>query len=206
MKGFLGSSGREALKVAVRAVEARSSAELVVTVRPQAGSYAAVDLVWALFAGLLALAVGLFSPVEFSTLALFLEPIFVGLIAWSLSRSLPFMRRLLVPRETRESRVREAAAALFHERRVHQTRGRTGILIHVALLERTCDVIADLGVSEAVDAERWDGAVEQLRASLPAGGDAVAFARVVETLGDLLEEALPRAADDVNELPDEPCA
>jgi len=206
MRGFLGSSGREALKVAVRAVEARSSAELVVTVRPQAGSYAAVDLGWALFAGVLALAIGLFSPVEFSTLALFLEPIFAGLIAWSLSRSLPFMRRLLVPRKARESRVREAAAALFHERRVHQTRGRTGILIHVALLERTCEVIADLGVGEAVDAERWDEAVERLRASLLAGRDAVAFARLVETLGDLLEDALPRDADDVNELPDEPCA
>ena len=206
MKGFFGSSGREALGAAVRAVEARSSAELVVTVRPQAGSYAAVDLGWALLASTSALAVVSFSPVEYSTLALFLEPVLAGLIAWSLSRSLPFLRRLLVSRGNRESRVREAAAAQFHERRVHQTRGRTGILIHVAVLERTCEVVADLGIDEAVDAERWDEAVERLRTSLRAGDDAVAFARVVESLGDLLEEALPRAADDVNELPDEPCA
>lgn len=206
MKTFLGSEGRASLTAAVRAVEERTSAELVVTVRPTAGSYAGADLGWAIIAGVLVLAIGLFSDLEVSTLALFLDPLFAGAVAWLLSRSLPFMRRLLVPTASREERVREVASALFHERRVHQTRGRTGILIHVSLLERACEVVGDLGVAEAVEAEAWAEAVEALRASVREGSDAVAFARVVESLGDILEPALPRSEDDVNELPDEPAS
>ena len=206
MKGFLASGGREALKAAVRAVEARSSAELVVTVRPQAGSYAAIDLTWALVAGVATLAVGLFSPLEVSTPALFLDPLFVGLVAGLLSRSLPFMRRLLVHRTRREARVREAAAAQFHVRRVHQTSGRTGILVHLSMLERTCEVVADLGVEEAVEAEAWEAVIDQLRRGLARGADAVEIAGLLEGLGEVLEPALPRSEDDVNELPDEPHA
>jgi putative membrane protein len=203
---FLDGGGREALKDAVQAVEARSSAELVVTVRPESGSYAAVDLAWALGAGVAALAFVLFSPAEVPTWALLAEPLAIGLVAWSLSFSTPVLRRLVVSRARRERRVHEAASALFHERRVHQTRGRTGILLHVSLLERTCEVVPDLGVVEAVEAERWDAAVASLRRCLFAGAGAVDFARAVERLGDVLEPALPRSEDDVNELPDEPVA
>lgn len=206
MKAFLGRDGRVALANAVRAVEARSSAELVITVRPQAGSYAAADLGLAITVASAALAFGLFSSVEYATWLLFVEPLALGFLAWCLAQAFPSVRRLLVPRARREARVREAAAAQFHEKRVHQTRGRTGILVHVSVLERTCEVLGDLGVEEAVEAEAWGQAVEGLRASLAGGDDAVAFAKAVERLGDLLEPALPRDPDDVNELPDEPCA
>jgi putative membrane protein len=116
------------------------------------------------------------------------------------------MRRLLTPRAARRRRVRAAAAALFHEKGVHGTVGRTGILVHVSLLERDCEVIADAGVTEAVDEEAWADAVGAVREAVSAGGDALELASRIEALAAVLEPALPRAPGDVNELPDEACS
>jgi putative membrane protein len=206
VKRFLAGEGSKALLEAVRAVESRSSAEVVVTVRPWAGSQAGADLGWALGAGAVTLALVVFGPWPISTPALFLDPAFAALLAFLCSRAFPALRRLVTPRRLRDERVREAAAALFHEKGVHQTRDRTGLLVHVSLLERAVVVLPDLGVAEAVEEPAWEAAVERLRAVVGGGGDAAALAAQLAALGEVLEPALPRSADDVNELADEPCA
>lgn len=206
MKRFLAGDGAEALAAAVRAVEARSSAEIVVTVRPWAGSQAAADLGWALGAGFATLAVAVFGPWLVSDFALFADPAFAALLAFFLSRAIPGMRRHVTPRRVREARVREAAQALFHEKGVRLTRERTGILVHASVLERHVEVVADLGVTEAVEEDAWHAAVERIRVAVARGGDAHELAAAIEGLAGVLESGLPRDADDVNELPDEPFA
>ena len=204
MKRFLDGEGAAALADSVRAVEARSSAEVVVTVRPWAGSQLGADLTWALGAGFATLALVVFGPWPVADLTLFADPALAALIAGLLSRAVPAMRRLATPERLRRERVRETAAALFHEKGVRLTHARTGLLVHVSLLERRAEVVADLGVLEAVDEIAWQAEVERVQAVVAEGGDARALAAAIEALGDVLEPGLPRGADDVNELPDEP--
>jgi putative membrane protein len=94
--------------------------------------------------------------------------------------------------------VTEAARAAFVELGVSKTRGRSGILVFISMLERTAEVVGDIGI-----------APECLRAELPALQAAVAkedlraLVAALRAFSSPLCQAMPRAADDVNELPDE---
>jgi uncharacterized membrane protein len=74
--------------------------------------------------------------------------------------------------------------------------------VYVAALERTAEVVADVGVTRAVAAAPWTAAIARVAESARRG-DAAAVATAVAALADVLAPALPRSADDVNELADE---
>jgi putative membrane protein len=199
---FLTDAAKAALLDAVRAVEARSAAEVVVAVRERSGSYLHADLIAGILAANLVLFYQLFSPWEFSLPLIQVAPTGVGLLVGLATSITPWARRALTPRRTREAMVRTAARATFVEKGVTATRARTGILVYVAVLERTAEVVADVGVTKAMPAEAWRAATARVEEAAGAG-DGLALADAVAALGDGLAAALPRAADDVNELADE---
>jgi putative membrane protein len=199
---FLTDRTKEALLTASRAVEARSAAEVVVAVRDRSGSYLHADLTAAIVAANLVLFFQLFSPWEFSLVLIQIAPTGAGLLVGLATSINPWARRALTPRRMRETMVRTAARATFVEKGVGGTRERTGILVYVSVLERTAEVVADVGVSRAVPADSWAAATARV-AEAARGGDGVAVAAAVAALADILVTALPRAQDDVNELTDE---
>ena len=199
---FLTDAAKAALLDAVRAVEARSAAEVVVAVRERSGSYLHADLVAGIVAANLVLFYQLFSPWEFSLPLIQVAPTGVGLLVGLATSITPWARRALTPRRTREAMVRTAARATFVDKGVAGTRARTGILIYVGVLERTAEVVADVGVTRAVPADRWAAATARVSQSAR-HGDGADVAAAVAGLTDVLAAALPRSADDVNELADE---
>jgi putative membrane protein len=204
-RAFLDDRGKEALRGAVRAVEERSAAEVVILVRERSGPYLHASLLSGAIAAYLTLGFQLFSPWEYSLLLIQLAPAVVGTAIGLLTSVLPDLQRLLTPRHIREGYVRTKARAAFHDHGVADTRGRTGILVYVSRLERQAEVLADRGVRNAVEAEAWERVALAIRSA--AGHrrpDAAALAIAIASLGDLLQPVLPRQADDVNELADEP--
>lgn len=200
---FLTDGGKHALTDAVRALEARSSAELVFAVRPSSGRYLHVDFAVATVAAFLTLAFLLFSPWEFGLVSILLEPWLVGLLFGFVASRFPAIRPFLTRRKTLDEHVDQAAKATFFERRISQTTGRTGILIYVSLLERRAVTVVDVGVEVAVPEDTWPRLTAAIDDAVRRGGDATALAQAVLGLGDILEQTLERAPDDVNELPDE---
>ena len=73
-KPFLNNESKAALSAAVSAVEAASSAELVIAVRPRTGSYLHADLGFGILVGFAALAVLLFSPWIFAPVWVLVDP------------------------------------------------------------------------------------------------------------------------------------
>ena len=203
-RAFLDERGKEALRGAVRAVEERSAAEVVILVRERSGPYLHASLLSGAIAAYLTLWFQLFSPWEYSLLLIQLAPAAVGTAIGMLTSVLPDLQRLLTPRHIREGYVRTKARAAFHDQGIADTRGRTGILVYVSRLEREAEVLADRGVRDAVDAQAWERAASLIRAAagrrMP---DAAALAIAIASLGDLLQPVLPRSADDVNELADD---
>ena len=203
-RAFLDERGKEALRGAVRAVEERSAAEVVILVRERSGPYLHASLLSGAIAAYLTLWFQLFSPWEYSLLLIQLAPAAVGTAIGMLTSVLPDLQRLLTPRHIREGYVRTKARAAFHDQGIADTRGRTGILVYVSRLEREAEVLADRGVRDAVDAQAWERAASLIRASagrrMP---DAAALSIAIASLGDLLQPVLPRSADDVNELADD---
>jgi putative membrane protein len=204
-KPFLTDEAKRALTDAVRDVEAVTSAELMVAVRARSGSYLHADLTAGILAALGVLAVLLFSRWEFGLVWFVLDPLLAGLLfGWIASKS-PGLRRALTGPADRRRQVETAARALFVEKRVHGTVGRTGMLLYVSILEREALIVPDVGLEVLAATESWKATVAAIETAVREREDGVLVAQRVRTLGPLLAPSLPCAVDDIDELGNEVC-
>lgn len=122
--------------------------------------------------------------------------------AHALARLAPVRRRLL-PADLVEARVQERAQRCFREQGLSRTRGRTGILLFVALLERRVVVLADEGIHQLLDPdERWEDVVELALGGLRAGRSVEGLEAAVKRCGQILARHLPIDPErDLDELP-----
>jgi putative membrane protein len=204
-KPFLNDESKAALSAAVSAVEAASSAELVIAVRPRTGSYLHADLGFGILMGFVALAVLLFSPWIFAPVWVLIDPVLIGGLAGLVGSRSARLRRAFTPWRERRQRVEAAARSTFVERRVHGTSGRTGILFYVSVLEREAAFVADVGVEALAATEAWQRAVGEIEQAVRNKEDGVAVAARIRALAPLLGPALTRGENDVDELPNEVC-
>jgi putative membrane protein len=195
---FLTEEGERELEAAVAAIEAVSSAEIVIAVRPRVRSSIVQHVIVGLVASVGMLAFTLYSPIEFRLWHVLTLPVMAGILGGLLVEAIPGLYRFLLPAELRSERVYDAACAAFVQRGIHATRDRSGILVYIALRERCVELVGDLGVREHVGAETliaWSGILE---GALPGG--AKAFAKELAALAPDLAQALPRRLDDIDEL------
>jgi len=170
-----------------------------VVIPAQSGRYLHADLLGAISSGWAGLGFLLLSPWSFSLWSIWVDPLLCGLVGgWLVSR-MAALRRWLTPAAWRREAVWRCARALFVERRISETRDRSGVLIYISQLEREVVVLADRGVQQAVPNEAWARLREGLARAL-LDDDGVGAARRLEEFGLLARAALPRRADDVNEL------
>jgi putative membrane protein len=206
MRGpFLTDDAKRAFAAAVREFEGACGAELVVAVHPRSGSYLDADLKAGIAAGLLVLAVLLFSPWPFGLAYFLIDPCLVGGLAALASSRSRTLRRLLTPAAERRRRTALAARVLFVDKGVHRTRARNGILLYLSLLERDVEAVADVAVEPLVASEAWSRALSDIAAALAAGERGVAIAQRVGALAAALAPALPHTAGQADELSDEVC-
>jgi putative membrane protein len=197
---FLDDDARAAFKRAVETVENASSVEVVVCVRQRSAAYRHANvLVGAMFA-FAGLATMLFAEEDFSLSSILVDPFVVGILAGALVDLLPQLKRVLTATSTRRYHVLRAARATFVERGVHNTTGRSGLLVYISWLERRIALVADSGLAQSLPDGALARAEDQLTRAMPSGGAAVA--KVVEGFADLMAEAMPHREGDVNELPD----
>jgi putative membrane protein len=205
-KPFLTPPSKTALVEAVCAVEARSSAELVIAVRARTGSYLHAGLITGILAGLVALAVLLYSPWwTFEPVWFLADPLLIGALVGLAAVRSSRVGRAFTPWRLRRQRVEAAARSTFVERRVHSTTGRTGILFYVSVLEREIAIVVDLGVEPLAATAGWRQAIGEIERAVRDKEDGVALAARIRGLAELLEPVLVRGENDVDELPNEVC-
>jgi len=193
---------KEAVIAAVRDVESRTAAEVVVEIRTRSGSYAHADARFAALLALLSLVVLVFMPFVVAPIAVILDPIVVYLAGIIIARRSAPLRRLFSTNAERTAAVHTHAAALFHERGIANTSAETGLLFYASLLERRIEVLADRGLLRQLVPNDWNALLNELRKERVLDSDAIVAA--IRSLGALLARDVPRTADDVNELPDMP--
>ena len=202
-RSFYLPEARAGVRAAIEAIESQTCAEIVVTVRRVSGDYRGADYLCASLVALATLVALLFTEHEFSVLWM---PVDVA-VAWALgalaSAKIAACRRLFAGRARMASAVRSGARAAFVDLGVSRTRARSGILVYVAMLERRVELVADVGVDVSKLGAPYEKAVATLDASVRGGSGVDAFLASLRDLGPLLAPSLPRADDDVNELPDE---
>jgi putative membrane protein len=200
---YLDADAKKALTAAIQQIEARSSAEVVIVVRRRSAPAWGAALVALAVAALATLAVELFAPWTFDLIWILIDPVLVGAACAVAALRVPWLARHLSLRRAQRRSAEVAARVAFFDKGIRRTRDRTGILVYVSLVEREAVVLADDGVMRAVPPEEWAKALETLAATVGEGATAESLASHIAALGDVLEPALPRRADDVNELPDE---
>ncbi|HEX3597755.1 MAG TPA: TPM domain-containing protein [Polyangiaceae bacterium] len=200
--GFFEPGGEAALVCAVTEVESTSCAEVVVAVRKQSGSYLHAATLSGAISAFVVLAFQLFSASPFAVVWMLADPVLAFLLgAWGASRS-DVVRRLFTPRNERLRRVETYARAAFVERGIAATSKRSGVLVYISLLEREASVVPDDGVRAAVPDAEWRVAAGAVESAARQGRSSDVAAAIV-AMKSVLSCALPRSADDVNELPDE---
>ena len=114
----------------------------------------------------------------------------------------PPLRMTLTPGRTKTRRVHRRAVEMFRVGCELKTRGRTGVLIYLSLLERRAEILADRAIAEQVEPEVWGEAMAVLIDEVKAGRPAAGMAEAVERVGAVLARLLPPKSDNPNELPD----
>jgi len=199
----IASEAKGRLAGAVRDVESRTSAEVVVAVQRHSGDYTAADLRCACLAAFLAALALYLLPHSFEDIAFLVDPVFLFLLAFLSARRIAALRRLFTSSGTRSANVRTAALATFMEHGVGRLPRRNGLLVYASQLERRVEVVLDTGIDVARLGASWPAAVARLEASLRPAFDLDAFESGLKALGPLLGKILPHTDDDLNELPDE---
>lgn len=112
------------------------------------------------------------------------------------------VRLRLAPFPLKRARVHKVALQQFLAKGLHQTTGRTGVLILAAAEERHAEIIADEGIYAKVSPEVWADALTALIAGMKRGEAADGFVEAVGLCGEILAEHFPPSLENPNELPD----
>jgi putative membrane protein len=201
-KSFFSNEFKAEVRRSVGQAERQTSAEIIVAVRPSSASYLHVDFAVGSVLALAVLCVFLYHPEPFEFTYLPLELAGAWVVGALLSLSFSPLRRTLASKKLQRAAVDLAASATFVDCGVHKTRGRTGILVLVSSFERRAAIRADIGVPIAELGPQWSAWSEKLDAAAKRL-DSEKFLAALDEVGALLAKRLPRAADDVNELPDD---
>ncbi|GJE32196.1 TPM domain-containing protein [Methylobacterium oxalidis] len=184
---------------AVGVAERGTAGEIVVMVSDHAGLYRSTVMVGALVAALvLPWPLILLTGWSAASIALAQGLLVLAFLAATLD---PGLRMRLVPRRVARARAREAAQRAFRQRGLSRTRGRTGVLIFLALAEHHAEIVADEGVLRAAGPDPWNGAIAGLLDALRRGETEAGLVAAVRAVGAILAEACPPVAGDVDELP-----
>jgi putative membrane protein len=118
--------------------------------------------------------------------------------------SIPSIIRLVTSRERMEQKVKLRAEQAFYRHGLHKTKGHTGILILVSLLERRVQVLADKGIHDRVQSGTWDALVSGIIDGIRSGNGTDALCDAIARCGTLLAQVAPSGpGDNPDELSDE---
>ncbi|HEX3776429.1 MAG TPA: hypothetical protein VHV51_18285 [Polyangiaceae bacterium] len=201
-RDFFSDEAKRTSAASVRAVEAQTSAEVVVAVRKQSGRYGVLAYHFGLGLAAFVVLVLLLAPAVYSVEAIALEGVLAFALGSGVAASLDTLRRSISRPSTLAANVNTAARAAFFDLGISRTSGRSGILVYVSLFERRVVVLTDIGLDPVKLEPGWASAIEALETAIKRR-DLSEFQRTLTSFGPLLGRAYPRSADDVNELPDE---
>ena len=201
MAHFLTDRDRERVAEAIRAVEARTSAELVAVVAHEAESYHHIPTLWAALVALALPTVALLAAPAWTSAEIVLIQLGIFVVLAALGWWRP-LRMALVPTRMKKARATRLACEQFFVQRLHETAGRTGVLIFVSVAERHVEIIADIGISKLVENSVWQRAVDHFTANVKSGRIAEGFIGAIEQCGGVLIGHFPADGRNPDELPD----
>ena len=187
----------------VKEIERGTDAELVIVVRVRSGRYLHSDYLFGFLLSLVILLFLLFSRITFHEIWVPIDVVLAFVAgAFICSRS-DVLRRLFSTESYRKQAVRTAAAAMFYEAGIANTKAERGVLVYLSLLERRLELIADRGVLKQVPSQVWNEKLFELH-EIGKKPEPQSFLTAVRDFGKVLAKHVPATGDNPNELSDAP--
>ena len=207
---------KQRINRAVAEAESKTSAEIVPVVATASGRYDRPEDIVGLWLAVAALVVAWLLLPEaagesgsWSGLPAWSRPaclaaavVLAFIIGATLASQVDWLRRLFTPRKQMREEVESSARQGFFDSRIHRTAGATGLLVYISMYERMATIVGDQAVVDGLGRPALDELCRQLTGRLRSAGPTEALCETIRTAGDRLATVLPRAEDDVNELPD----
>jgi uncharacterized membrane protein len=95
------------------------------------------------------------------------------------------------------------AQNIFRHLKMDETEDRNGVLIYVAIKEKSFAIIGDQGIDAKVPNGFWDSTRDLIESHFGKGDIASGLCAGIEEAGKQLSRYFPRELDDVNELNDD---
>jgi len=209
---FLSDAEKATLSAKINHAESRTRAEIVTVIAQSSDGYRYIPTLWA---ALVALSVpGLYYAwVAFSSggwvtteitgnASYWLYAIqvltFLGLGALF---QIPAARLWMVPKTVKQQRAARHAREQFFLQKLHETNGRTGILIFVSVAEHYVEIIVDTAIADVVDNSVWNETVEEFIEHVRNGDISKGFESTIEHCREIVWEHFPAPEGRPDELP-----
>ncbi|TRZ64855.1 hypothetical protein D4R20_02120 [bacterium] len=98
---------------------------------------------------------------------------------------------------------RELAIKEFHKLGMHNTSGKTGLLIFILFDEKQFEIIADEGVNSKIPDTVWETIKGHIKNEFSAGNYKEGLVKCLNEMKTVLEKELPPDGSDKNQLPDD---
>ncbi len=125
---------------------------------------------------------------DLSAQRIYIAQLLVAIVAAAVG-SLPWVRRMLIPKRAARSAGHRAALAQFTLRGLD--RSQCGVLVYVSLAEHYIRIVPAEEAAQAIPQDRWQAAVDAAVPALAAGRTEAALTSLAERCADLLAAPFP---------------
>lgn len=200
---FFTSEEKERIKKTTIDVESRTDGEVVVMVVDGSDQYIEAEIIGGIaFGGLLSLVLAVLF--FHSSLWFYIPLNFIFFFPFSLLfRKMPAVKAAFIGVKRKNIAVRERALRMFYEKGLYKTRGHTGVLFFISLLERKVWILADKGIHGKLKQDTLNRFAVEVSRCIKTGCACEALCKAIEETGDLLSRHFPKTSSDIDELPDE---
>ena len=208
---YLTQAESAALEAHVRGVEERTGVQVVTAVIGKADSYA--ELPWMAFtlgatlAGLVIAIADAVHPTWATSHVVLANTLMIlgaGGVSALLAIFVPWYARLYLTSNRRDVEVRHYAQSLFLRRELFKTRARNAVLILVARFERKVEILADVGLHDAIGTAEWRKVVSRMTPLLREGRCAAALEAGLAALEDIASRSRLKLETADDELANRP--
>lgn len=209
---FLSESEKASLTAQINHAESQTRAEIVTVIAQSSDGYRYIPTLWA---ALIALSVpglyylwvnfnsggwGALESIQQSTQWLYPIQVLVFL-GLGMIFQIPRARVWMVPARVKRQRAARHAREQFFLQKLHETEGRTGILVFVSVAEHYVEIIVDSSIADVVDNSIWNDTVNEFINHVRAGNIAKGFESTIEHCRVIAWENFPAPEGRPDELP-----
>lgn len=196
----------KAIRAAIKKGEKKTSAEIFAVLAQRSDDYRFVAMCfftfWILAVSILLTFVLKYNNIEVPILYFVSAQMASFICGYLTLRWFPMLAIALTPQNIKHHRAHLNGIKQFLAHGIHNTKGRTGVLIFVSLEERYAEILVDAEIENNIGRDFWLETVGELIEACKAKNISQGYVRAIENTTNKLAVKFPRGRKNLNELDD----